>query len=547
MMDAYSVKELKRKAHEAARPNVVDRVVEWWNPQAGAKRRRARYQNAVMNLVGAFEGADLGSRGMKSKSSVRANSPDQDILGDLDTLRRVSRNLYYNNAIARGLLRTTAAAAVGTGLRLKARPNRDVLGLTAEAAKAWSKTVESEFRFHFDSVECDAERKNNFAKLGFMAFLQSMLNGESVTLTPRVSGRNDVTPYMTGIQLIEADRLETPIERRGEIEVSAGIRFSKFGEPLTYYIAQFHPGDLRRRGQQVWRPVPARGVNGRRNVIHYFDQERPQQSRGVPFLAPVITLIKKIGDFTDAELDATVVSSLLTVFVKSEDGAGLDDIVPDAAGQSGSGARGDSDEIKLGPAAVVDLAPGEDITTVTPGRPNTAFEQFVVAISRQINAATGVPFEVLYKHFTASYSAARGSFLEFQRTWKQARSWLSSGWAQPIYEAWLDEAVGIGRVQAPGYFEDPFIRQAWRGTLWVGDAPGQIDETKQIDAAQKRIDAKLSTRHRESLELNGESWDEIYEELEDEDQRMGATTSAPSEPILPAEDPDEQDLKEMRR
>lgn len=502
--------ELRRKALKAATPNVLDRLVEYFDPVRGSARRQARYRNAVMNLAGAWSGS-LGDRGMRSKAGVIGRSPDEDINGDLDKLRRISRDLYYNNALARGLLRTNTTAIIGTGLRLKARPNRTALGISAETAKAWASQVEREFRYHFDRVECDAERKNNFARLGFMALLQTYLNGESVTVLPRITGRQEFTPYMTGIQLIESDRLCTPSGGATDDTISAGIKFSPFGEPLTYYIAKYHPGDLRKRSSQEWRGIPALGINGRRNVIHFFDQERPQQSRGVPFLSPIITLIKKLGDFTDAELDATVVSSLLTVFVESPDGAELDDLVPDNVPTTG--ARGADEDIKMAPGAVISLAPGEKVNTLTPGRPNTAFEQFVVAISRQMSSATGVPFEILFKHFTSSYSASRAAFLEAWRYWKQARAWVATGWAQPIYEAWLDEAVAIGRIQAPGYFEDPFVRQAWRGTLWVGDAPGQIDETKQIQAAKARIDARLSSHHRESLELTGDPWEEIAEEL----------------------------------
>jgi capsid protein len=45
-----------------------------------------------------------------------------------------------------------------------------------------------------------------------------------------------------------------------------------------------------------------------------------------------------------------------------------------------------------------------------PKRPNTALDGFVQAVFQQIGIALGLPFEILVKHFTASYSAARFSF-----------------------------------------------------------------------------------------------------------------------------------------
>lgn len=537
--------ELRRAAFDLAKPNVVDRLVEFIDPNAGARRRRARFQNSILSMAGGFDGGDLSRRDMKSKAGVRGNAPDEDVVNDLDKTRRISRNLYYNNSIARGLIRTMSVHVISTGLRLKSRPNREALGLTPEQAKAWALTTEREFRFHFGGVHCDAERKHNLARIGFMAFMQRLLNGESLTLLPKLTDRSDSTPYVTGLQLIESDRLSTPNDKRGDKTISAGIRFTEAGAPTEFFFSRFHPGDMRKRAAQSWQGVTAFGPNGRRNVLHMFDQERPQQSRGVPFLAPIMTALKSLGDFTEAELQATVVSSFLSVFVKSPDGTTeLDNILPDANGGS-SGARSSDEDIALGPAAIINLGADEEVTTVTPGRPNTAFDGFVRSISQQLSAATQIPYEVLFKAFNSSYSASKAAFLEMYRIVRYERQTMADGWYQPIYEAWLDEAVAIGRVIAPGYFEDPFVRQAWRTSMWIGDAVGDIDETKQITAATQRIDAKLSTRQRESLEINGESWDEIAQELADEDaviEELGLQPPAPVAGAPPADQSaDEQD------
>ena len=69
--------------------------------------------------------------------------------------------------------------------------------------------------------------------------------------------------------------------------------------------------------------VPAYGAQtGRRNAIHLFERRRPGQSRGVPYLAPVIETLKQLDRYTEAEIAAAVVAGLFAVFVKSE-GDGL--------------------------------------------------------------------------------------------------------------------------------------------------------------------------------------------------------------------------------
>src|SRR5699024_504380 len=133
---------------------------------------------------------------------------------------------------------------------------------------------------------------------------------------------------------------------------------------------------------------------------------RPGQRRGVPLLAPVMEAIKQLGRYTDAELMAAVVSGMFTVFVKSEmPDVGLGEFIP----VDEQAEPEDQTRLELGNGAIVDLAEGEDISTVNPGRPNTAFDGFVIAVARQIGAALELPYELLMKQFEASYSASRAA------------------------------------------------------------------------------------------------------------------------------------------
>jgi hypothetical protein len=46
--------------------------------------------------------------------------------------------------------------------------------------------------------------------------------------------------------------------------------------------------------------------NGRRRLLHHYRKTRPGQVRGVPWLAPVVELIKQIGRFTEAEVEKAI-------------------------------------------------------------------------------------------------------------------------------------------------------------------------------------------------------------------------------------------------
>jgi lambda family phage portal protein len=272
------------------------------------------------------------------------------------------------------------------------------------------------------------------------------------------------------------------------------------GEVVAYWFLNQHPLGKSTKKRE-WTRVEVYGKRtGRRNVIHLMESERPEQRRGVPILAPVIESLKQLGRYTEAELMAAVVTGMFTVFIKSEtpDNAPFGEgVFPDEQGEE------NGVDISLGNGAVVGLAPGEDIVTADPSRPNTAFDGFVTAILRQIGAALEIPYELLVKHFTSSYSASRAALLEAWKSFRMRRTWLASDFCQPIYEEWFAEAVAKGRIDAPGFFEDPLIRKAYTQAEWHGPAPGQIDPLKEVAAAKMRIETRLSTRERETAELNG--------------------------------------------
>ncbi len=93
------------------------------------------------------------------------------------------------------------------------------------------------------------------------------------------------------------------------------------------------------------------------------------------------------------------------------------------------------------------------------------------SVLREVGIAIGLPFEVLIKHFTASYSASRPALLGAWRFFRNRRQRVADGFCQPIYEAFMDEAVSSGRISAPGYFDEPPLRKAYLQAQWLSDSP----------------------------------------------------------------------------
>lgn len=509
---------------------LLDKVIGYFDPQRAARRMRAR---AVIAIAGSYLGARLDRRATE-KWITFASSADEDILRDLPMLRARSRDLVRNTPLATGAVLTLVMNAVGTGLSLMARPDWRQLGWSEEQADEWAAAVEREFGMWAGSTDSDVTRTQNFYAQQALVLRGMLESGDCFVLTPMLERAS--SPYRLALQVIEADRIDTPYSLLGKLvleggrEIHSGVEVDRHGAPLAYHILREHPGSplgIRRQADRV----PAFGERtGRRNVLHIFERTRPGQNRGVPMLAPVIEPLKQLDRYTEAELMAAVVTGMLAVFVKSEAGQGFE--VP-ASANAGT-------QVPLESGTITDLHPGEDVTTVSPNRPNVAFDPFVQAILRQIGVALGLPFEVLVKHFTASYSAARAALLEAWKFYRLRREFLAAQFCAPVYETWMWEAVARGRVTAPRFFDDPLLRQAYLQADWIGDAPGQIDPNKEVDAATTAIETGLSSRERESMRLYGHEYSDVHREnVKDKKQRQrdGLEAAAPADPGEAAQDP----------
>ena len=517
---------------------MVDQLVNYFNPAAGRTRY---YERIRLAMSGGYSGADKRRRA-NQKGGMPEMSADSAILPDLPTLREESQNLHRNNAIAAGALNTNVTKVVGTGLSVKAQIDRNLLLLDDKKADQWERDAEREFRLATETREIDSERHFSFKLYQGLAFLKTLEDGDTLINMPRF--RRPGSPYTLKLQMIEAARLCNPNFSPDTEKIAGGVEKDQYGASEKFHVLNQHPGNARMmflaktKEQFSWGHLNAFDKSGNPLVLHLFDKKRPLQTRGVPYLAPVVELIKQLGRYTDAEVMAAVVSGMLTVFVTNEQG--LPDLNPAPTEENPEGDPSkqiDTTGLELGYGNVVGLLPGEQVQSPTPGRPNTAFDGFLLSISKQIGMALELPVEVLFKQFNASYSASKAAFEEAWAYFRRRRTWLVEMLCQPVYEAIITEAVATGRLGAPGFFADPLIRKAWLGTLWSGDAPAQLDPKKEIDAAVARIDARLTSRSEERTRLVGGDWESslpamIREEklLKDADMLPPPKTQQPAQP-----------------
>ncbi|MBQ2698048.1 MAG: phage portal protein, partial [Clostridia bacterium] len=464
-------------------------------------------------------GSGYGNHGAnRAKKSLRGwlaggGSAKEDIEDNLDLLRRRSRDACMGIPTAAAALKTLRTNVLAGGLIPAPQVDAEYLGLSGEETEALQQQILREFSLWAD--HCDADGIDDFYQLQQLAFLSALMNGDVFAVLP-MEERDSPTPYSLKIRLIEADRVCSPdlIDRLAPCEVGGrrvhrivqGIETDAEGAVVARWICSGHPLSSNLAAQLTWQRVETRGTkSGRRTLLHLMERERVGQLRGVPRLAPVLEALKQLGRYPAAEVNAALVSAMITVFIQSDspsDARPFGELIPEEERIDDA----DRGTIELAPAAIVDLAPGETIAPFDPKHPTTTFDTFQSAMLRQIAAALEIAPEVLQKQFSTSYSAARGALNEFWRVCTVKRDNFVTDFCQPVYESFFAEAVAKGRIKAPGFFSDPARRMAYTACAWNGPARTNLNPAQEVEAAVRRVEAGFSTAQEETAQMTGGDW-----------------------------------------
>lgn len=549
--------------------NIFDKFVNAVNPIKGSQRLAARVvleqQKRFINS-GYDQGGASGTKSWAKDFIADSNSPQEDVDYNLKVLRERSRILEMSSPLAAAAVNTTTTKTVGSGLYLKSCLDYKYLGMSREEAEDWQRNTEREFALWAESKHCDATGVHTFYEMQELALRGMLSNGDGIGLV-KYDKPKPYMPYELRIQIIESDRVCSPIYSSQNVErtlnytlveginqengnrIVSGIEVDDDGKLIAYWICNRYPDEYMRLRQKErkWIRIKAYGEQtGNPNVLHLFHATRASLYRGVPLLAPVIESLKQLTRYSDAEIMAAVISSMFTVFVKSNGSSSVNPLsgmanpfamqsppIPMANGEGEDGdgepthRRSKAEELAIGNGAITILEDGEDVSFANPSRPNSNFDGFITSVYKQIGAALEIPYEVLLKSFNSSYSASRAALLEAAEMFKKRRTYLADGFCQPIYELFLSEAIAKGRIKAKGFFTDPLIRKAWCTAKWNSTATIPVlDPTKEVQAAKMRVEEGFSTREEETAALNGGDFRSNAEQLVIENQKVAEARAA---------------------
>jgi len=450
-----------------------------------------------------------------------------DIDYNLETLRARSYSLAIGSPIGSAAIKTMSQGVVNEGLKVFPRLNHTALNLSIEEARAWEEKTKQEFELWSESVECDFYRRNTFRELQRISFINQLTDGDCACLFRR-KATSSQNPYSLRLQLIEAGRICNPnstgnilfnnVEAsRGTSRIVNGVEVDLSGQLKALWIANKIPAETNiSKTITTWSRVKFFGErSGEQNLCFLANDSRIEQFRGEPLLSPVIEIIKNIARYTDAELTSAIVKTYFSIFFTqafSDRNYGLKQILPKV--------NIDLSEIELGPGTMTDLPPGVNVQSVSPAGAASTFESFTVQLLKQVGAAINLPYEVLLKNFQSSYSASKAALLQAENEFRQRRQAFIIDFCEPVYRNFLAEAIALGRIDAPGFFEDALTKKLWCSADWHNATSFNLDPQKEVQAAKMRLELGLSNYQKESAELCGVDYVENLKQLAKEKSLM---------------------------
>lgn len=442
----------------------------------------------------AYAGANQGR--LFSDFVASSRSADEEIKGALKVLRNRCRDLTRNNAYARRFITLAKANTVGDrGVTLQVKARND----NGSMDNLGNDQIEIAWKRWGRMGQCSVDGKISWVDAQRL-FIENLVRDGEV-LVRLVKYPND---FGFALEFIESDLLdeEYNVTLPNGHRIRMGVELDSFNRPIAYHLFTAHPGD----NSTMWMGKSYNRIPADK-MIHAFLPERAMQTRGAPWMSPVIADLKMLNGYREAELVAARVGASKMGFFTSPTGDGF---TPD-----------DTDNkvpiMEAEPGTFHQLPDGVQFQQFDPTHPTTAFADFEKAILRGIASGLGVSYTSLANDLEGvSYSSIRQGALEDRDQWKIIQDFLIQHFVEPVYRAFLLSIMQNAVINIPASRFDKFAESTVfraRGFQWV-------DPLKEMNASVLGLQNGLLSMQ-DIANQQGRDVEEIFDQIQAE-QEMAA-------------------------
>ena len=469
--------------------------MSWWNPFSprGGVAKRPRKPPVAKKAY------KLQPRGIPIVASE--SPPDADVYRALESKRAQSRNEIENDSLASGFLALMQRNVIGNGMAVRCESDK-----LKGAWQAWG-------------MDCQ-RNGDGWWELEYRALQSLVVDGEAIVLSMPHAEKG------LEVRLVDAACLDRDcnMKRRNGAVVSMGIEYEDEA-PVAYWFRDLDFSVSQTQGGY------RRGKRTRidaRNVHFCAWTVQATQRRGMPMLAPVLTRSQQLRRYEENEALASAIANKHLAVYTTEAGefAGDGDEHDYAVNQQSEpdAPEGDGEETLAdkrrrlrkellgndflgeddGGFEVEDLAPGQDLKTLSFDHPKTAYRQFVETHVRAIAAGLGVAYHSISGNLSGvNFSSGRMGEMEARRTYAFVRKLLIRRIFMPIFRAWQAQA-----------FLAKELSQSEAGMIveFVGERWQHIQPKEQAASDHQRLQDNLIS-HSEIIRERGSDPDEVFAEI----------------------------------
>ena len=474
-----------------------------WFPVWGAKRQNIRrqqrlaeaYSNRLQSRLSAgWDDGTSGDRLRGAKWLGSQLSAQSLIEENFEARRDNAKDLFRKNPYAASACRGRVDHVVGSGITYQSRI-REIDGLVTESqAEEWNKHRETKFR-EWAQVE-------RFAAKQRLAELCIAIYGECfVLLSDQGSAEKPVPLHL---QIITPERIETPPKFSGDANVRLGVRTDRNGDPIGYYVRRTEPNDNVDVDMSYIYIPRVDPDTGAMRLLHSFEQLFPGQLRGVPWLAPAMSTLKDLKDFTEANLISEQVAACFSGFIRSPD--------PYSSALKGAAETDSSNRRleELAPGIIQYLGPEDEIEFANPSRPGNTLKPYVETHLRAVAAALRYPYELLVKEFSNNFSGGRLAMIDGRmafRAWQRLA--IDDLWHH-VGNRFNDELTIVGAIDIdPRMYSDNLA--AFRRHSFISSRWEWVDPLKDVQSHTQSIAAGIGTQQ-DAVATLGNDIDDIKEQ-----------------------------------
>ncbi len=461
-------------------------------PEVKKKRRKAPYikLNPVSRNLFSAADPDRNNSTWDSTPVPIGKMIDQ----KLSVLVARSREQISNNDYARGFVREVRKNVLGhKGIILQVRGKELDGSLDAYGNAA----VEKAFKKWGRRDTCTVDGRLDWQRAKRVILNTVVGSGEQFI---RIVEGTTAGPWGFAIQLI--DPLRVPIQvnesrlSNGNI-IRHGIEMTPYGRPVSYLVetkAGVLAEPFRHSGKEFER-VSAE------DMLHIYDQEHPEQFRGIPWNHSSLSRMRNLAGFEEASVVNARAGASKTMVLKADP-----DVYEPEDGEDFA-----EPEIELEANTVVTLPPGFEPVDYAPDFPSTETATFSKHMLRGIATGVGIAYNTFANDLEGvNFSSIRQGKLDERDGWKELQEWFIESVCQRIYDRWLQYSLLSGKIintngkSIPASRLGKFLEVEWQARRWEWVDP--LKEEKAITEAQSNARKSPGEAIRESGRDPVEVW-----------------------------------------